>query len=117
MAVGPICLDASFATCLCTADGVMAPSATHIVALGGIRMMLASLPWGLTGISIFHFTFGWPHGGRACVFVCFLFDVDVHGGWCYGTQCYAHASLRWLPDLDGLVPMGLNLDTVSFLMR
>jgi len=24
-----------FATCLCTADGVMAPSATHIVALGG----------------------------------------------------------------------------------
>jgi len=92
------------------------PVLRTLLLLGGIRMMLASLPWGLTGISIFHFTFGWPHGGWACVFVCFLFDVPVHGGRCYGTQCYALASLRWLPDLGGLVSMGLNLDTVSFLM-
>ena len=43
------------------------------------------------------------------MFVCFLFGALVHGGWCYGTQCYALASLRGLPDLDGLVSMGLNL--------
>ena len=43
------------------------------------------------------------------MFVCFLFGALVHGGWCYGTQCYALASLRGIPDLDGLVSMGLNL--------
>jgi len=37
----------------------MAPSATHIVALGGIRMMLASLPWGLTGDDRFLGSLSW----------------------------------------------------------
>jgi len=47
----------------------MAPSATHIVALGGIRMMLASLPWGLTGDDLFWARF---RGGDSYILVCFL---------------------------------------------
>lgn len=50
------------------------------------------------------------------MFVCFLFDVLVHSGWCYDSQCYTLASLRWHSDLDDLASMGLNLEIVSFLM-
>lgn len=88
----------------------MAPSATHIVALGGIRMMLAFASMGLTGISILHLVVLMVVG-PLCSFASSLTYLCTAGG-CYGTQCYALASLRWLPDLGGLVSMGLNLDII-----
>ena len=55
MAVGPDSSDASFATCLCTADGVMAPSATHICCYWWCldASGLASMGLDLISISLF----------------------------------------------------------------
>ena len=50
---------------------------------------------------------GQPHGGWADLFGCFLCNMLVHGGWCYGTQGYAHSCSWGYPDDVGLASMGL----------
>ena len=68
---------------------LVAQFATHGLVDGGRSFMLGSS----SRCVALEFS-SQPHGGWAHLFGCFLCNMLVHGGWCYGTQGYAH-SCSW----------------------